>query len=89
MKTASFNRKKVINLKYFTDCYSFNNTCTFYFIYIKLKHYTLQTVNFKNASQPYYVQLSPDLEVLNTPQQYTDKLTYYNWLKEGVKRYKE
>ncbi|MCH2034807.1 MAG: thioredoxin family protein [Tenacibaculum sp.] len=50
---------------------------------------TLQTVNFKNASQPYYVQLSPDLEVLNTPQQYTDKLTYYNWLKEGVKRYKE
>ena len=50
---------------------------------------TLQTVNFKNASQPYYVQLSPELEVLNTPQQYTDKLTYYNWLKEGVKRYKE
>ncbi|CAL2059355.1 protein-disulfide reductase DsbD family protein [Tenacibaculum sp. 190524A05c] len=50
---------------------------------------TLQTVNFKNASQPYYVQLSPDMEVLNTPQQYTDKLTYYNWLKEGVKRYKE
>jgi thiol:disulfide interchange protein len=50
---------------------------------------TLQTVNFKNASQPYYVQLSPDMEVLNTPQQYTDKLTYYNWLKEGVKRYKD
>ncbi len=50
---------------------------------------TLQSVNFKNASQPYYVQLSPDLQVLNTPQQYTDKLTYYNWLKEGVKRYKE
>ncbi|AUC14025.1 hypothetical protein BTO06_02120 [Tenacibaculum sp. SZ-18] len=50
---------------------------------------TLQTVNFKNASQPYYVQLSPELEVLNTPQQYTDKLTYYNWLKEGVKRYKK
>ncbi|WP_442267442.1 cytochrome c biogenesis protein CcdA [Tenacibaculum sp. ZS6-P6] len=50
---------------------------------------TLQTVNFKNASQPFYVQLSPDLEVLNSPQQYTDKLSYYNWLKEGVKNFKK
>ncbi|SNR14647.1 Thiol:disulfide interchange protein DsbD [Tenacibaculum jejuense] len=50
---------------------------------------TLQTVNFKNASQPYYVQLSPDMEVLNTPQQYTDKLSYYNWLKTGLKKFKE
>ncbi|WP_299623450.1 cytochrome c biogenesis protein CcdA [uncultured Tenacibaculum sp.] len=50
---------------------------------------TLQTVNFKNASQPFYVQLSPEMEVLNSPQQYTDKLTYYNWLKEGLKNFKE
>ncbi|WP_299673330.1 cytochrome c biogenesis protein CcdA [uncultured Tenacibaculum sp.] len=50
---------------------------------------TLQTVNFKNASQPFYVQLSPDMEVLNTPQQYTDKLSYYNWLKTGLKKFKE
>ena len=39
---------------------------------------TFQVINFKNASQPYYVLLSPSLEVLNTPQQYTNKETYYN-----------
>jgi len=50
---------------------------------------TLQSVNFKNASQPYYVQMTADLELLNSPQQYTDKLTYYNWLKDGLKRFKQ
>ncbi|MDY0780800.1 protein-disulfide reductase DsbD family protein [Tenacibaculum sp. IB213877] len=50
---------------------------------------TLQTVNFKNASQPYYVLMSPDLEVLNSPQQYTDKSTYYDWLKEGLQNYQK
>ncbi|WP_075341158.1 protein-disulfide reductase DsbD family protein [Tenacibaculum agarivorans] len=50
---------------------------------------TLQSVNFKNASQPYYVQMTADMELLNSPQQYTDKLTYYNWLKDGLKRFKQ
>ena len=50
---------------------------------------TFQVINFKNASQPYYVLLSPDLEVLNTTQQYTDKDTYYNWLKQGLERFNE
>ena len=45
---------------------------------------TFQVINFKNASQPYYVLLSPDLEILNNAQQYTDRDTYYNWLKEGL-----
>jgi len=45
---------------------------------------TFQVVNFKNASQPYYVLLSPDLEVLNSAQQYTDRDTYYAWLKDGL-----
>ncbi|EAQ43040.1 protein-disulfide reductase DsbD [Polaribacter sp. MED152] len=45
---------------------------------------TFQVINFKNASQPYYVLLSPDLEVLNTAQQYTDRDTYYAWLKDGL-----
>lgn len=49
---------------------------------------TLQSVNFKNASQPYYVLMSPDLEVLNAPQQYTDKITYHSWLKDGLKKFK-
>ena len=36
-----------------------------------------QTLNFKNNSQPYYVLLSPQLELLNKPLQYTDTETYY------------
>ncbi|CAM1358128.1 protein-disulfide reductase DsbD family protein [Tenacibaculum xiamenense] len=50
---------------------------------------TLQTANFKIASQPFYVALSPDLEVLNSPEQYTDKETYEKWLKTSVDRFKE
>ena len=45
---------------------------------------TFQTVNFKTASQPYYVLMSPDLEILNSPLQYTDRDTYYAWLKESL-----
>jgi thiol:disulfide interchange protein DsbD len=48
---------------------------------------TFQVINFKNASQPYYVLLSPDLEVLNSAQQYTDRDTYYAWLKEGLENF--
>jgi len=48
---------------------------------------TFQVINFNNTSQPYYVLLSPDLEVLNNTQQYTDKDTYYNWLKEGLENF--
>ncbi len=48
---------------------------------------TFQVINFKNASQPFYVLLSPDLEILNTSQQYTDRDTYYSWLKEGLVRF--
>ncbi|PQJ79685.1 protein-disulfide reductase DsbD family protein [Polaribacter porphyrae] len=49
---------------------------------------TFQVINFKNASQPYYVLLSPNLEVLNTAQQYTDNETYYTWLQEGLRNFK-
>ncbi len=49
---------------------------------------TFQTLNFNAASQPYYVLLSPDLEVLNNAVQYTDRDTYKNWLQEGLKKYK-
>ncbi len=49
---------------------------------------TFQTLNFNAASQPYYVLLTPDLEVLNSSIQYTDKDTYLNWLKTGLKNYR-
>ncbi|SHJ90693.1 protein-disulfide reductase DsbD family protein [Pseudozobellia thermophila] len=48
---------------------------------------TFQTVNFNAASQPYYVLLSPDLEILNTAVQYTDSDTYRLWLEQGLERF--
>ena len=46
-----------------------------------------QTLNFKINSQPYYVLISPDLNILNTPIQYTDTETYKNWLNEGLESF--
>ncbi|WP_299669756.1 thioredoxin family protein [uncultured Polaribacter sp.] len=48
---------------------------------------TFQVLNFKNASQPYYILMNADLEILNTPQQYTDIETYKNWLQKGLENY--
>ncbi|WP_343486165.1 cytochrome c biogenesis protein CcdA [Allomuricauda sp. d1] len=48
---------------------------------------TFQTINFNAASQPYYVLLSPDLEILNEAVQYVDSETYEEWLKSGLDRY--
>tara|TARA_R100000935_G_scaffold15490_1_gene31062 strand:+ start:25705 stop:27687 length:1983 start_codon:yes stop_codon:yes gene_type:complete len=50
---------------------------------------TFQTLNFNAASQPYYVIMSPDLEILNTAVQYTDRDTYKEWLKKGVSNFKQ
>ncbi|SHM98702.1 protein-disulfide reductase DsbD [Polaribacter sp. KT 15] len=49
---------------------------------------TFQVVNFKNASQPYYILMNADLEILNSPQQYTDIETYKNWLEKGIYNFK-
>lgn len=48
---------------------------------------TFQSINFNAASQPYYVLLSPDLEVLNKSIQYTDRDKYRNWLLQGLQRF--
>jgi thiol:disulfide interchange protein len=48
------------------------------------KSATFQAINFKSASQPYYVLISSDLRILNKPIQYTSKDNYLNWLKEGL-----
>ena len=50
---------------------------------------TFQALNFNKVSQPYYVLLNTDLEILSVPQQYTDRDTYYNWLLEGLKQHKK
>ncbi len=46
---------------------------------------TFQEVNFSTASQPYYVLLSPNTELLSTPVQYVDTETYKEWLEKGIK----
>ncbi|MGB5434585.1 MAG: cytochrome c biogenesis protein CcdA [Maribacter sp.] len=50
---------------------------------------TFQTINFNSASQPYYVLLSPNLEVLNSAIQSADSDTYRDWLLKGLENYKE
>ena len=49
---------------------------------------TFQTVNFSTASQPYYVIMTPELEVLNSAIQNTDSDTYRAWLQTGLKRFR-
>ena len=49
---------------------------------------TFQTVNFQTASQPYYVLMTADLEILNHAEQYTDKDTYLTWLQKGIVNFK-
>ena len=46
-----------------------------------------QILNFKNASQPYYILMNADLEILNSPQQYTDIKTYKSWLEKGIENF--
>lgn len=51
---------------------------------------TLQTLNFKNNSQPFYVLLSPDMKLLNDPVGYTpDEAEYEKWLQEGIDKFKK
>ncbi|NHF59821.1 hypothetical protein FK220_010755 [Flavobacteriaceae bacterium TP-CH-4] len=50
---------------------------------------TFQTLNFGAASQPYYVLLSPDMEVLNQAIQKTDVSSYRAWLTTGLSKFEE
>lgn len=49
---------------------------------------TFQYLNFRTASQPYYVTLSPDLTILNKSIQYATIDDYALWLKTGLKNYR-
>ena len=58
----------------------------------KIKNYgdkwsTFQIINFKTASQPYYILMDSNLKILNTPQQYTDRDIYFNWLQKGLENF--
>ncbi|MCP4439894.1 MAG: DUF255 domain-containing protein [Aureispira sp.] len=50
---------------------------------------TFQLVNFEKQSQPYYILISPNEDVLNSPRAYTpDIATYKGFLEEGLKKFK-
>ena len=54
------------------------------------KFATLQSENFKNASQPLYVLISPDEKLLNKPVGYTpDPQAYAQWLQCGLDAFKK
>lgn len=49
---------------------------------------TFQTLNFKNNSQPYYVLLDSEMNLLNKPVGYTPSAEkYLAWLSEGIKEF--
>ncbi|QSS98283.1 thioredoxin family protein [Psychroflexus sp. ALD_RP9] len=51
---------------------------------------TFQTLNFKNNSQPFYVLLNSDLELLNSPVGYEPNAkAYLNWLQKGLQNFKK
>ena len=53
------------------------------------KFATLQSENFSNASQPFYVLISPDQKLLTRPVGYTpDPQAYAQWLRCGLEAYK-
>ena len=51
---------------------------------------TFQTINFQNNSQPYYVLMDADMNLLNKPTAYTpDADEYLAWLQEGLDNFNE
>lgn len=48
---------------------------------------TFQEVNFRTASQPYYVLITSEHQLLSTPVQYVDTDTYKTWLKNGLEKF--
>lgn len=50
---------------------------------------TFQAVNFGGASQPMYVVLSPDEELMNLPVGYSQPDAYKTWLECGLKAWQE
>lgn len=42
-----------------------------------------QAINFQSASQPYYILMTAEGQLLNSPIQYTDTQTFKEWLQTG------
>ncbi|CAL2085185.1 Cytochrome c-type biogenesis protein DsbD, protein-disulfide reductase [Tenacibaculum sp. 190524A02b] len=58
--------------------------------YIGEKWSELQTIKYKTNSQPYYVLMDTEEDNLVDPVAYTPNVDeYYNWLKQGIGKFKE
>jgi thiol:disulfide interchange protein DsbD len=54
------------------------------------KYSTMQSENFKNASQPLYVVLNGDQQLMTLPVGYTpNKKEYANWLNAGLEAFRK
>ena len=47
-----------------------------------------QVLNFGYLSQPFYVLISPEYQILNSPIQYTDSESYFRWLNDAIQNNK-
>jgi thiol:disulfide interchange protein DsbD len=77
------DRKKMLENEQFN--FKFNDGTLKKIKTIGDKWSTFQSHNFSSASQPFYVLLSNNEEILNPPIQYTNAENYFNWLKNGLK----
>ncbi|MBT8377024.1 MAG: thioredoxin family protein [Bacteroidia bacterium] len=51
---------------------------------------TLQTINFQNNSQPFYVLIDTDMNLLNSTKAYTPNADeYFDWLNQGLDNFKK
>ena len=48
---------------------------------------TFQYLNFKTASQPFYILITSEGVLLNDPIQYADKSTFKKWLNKGIQNF--
>ena len=70
----------------FNDKFKYINTLgkTQYVNTIGQKWSAFQLLNFKNASQPYYVAMEPTGEILSEPIQYVSEKKFESWLKSSI-----
>ena len=91
------NEEYVLISLYVDDRQKLRDDQMFNFKYFNGKIFSVETIgdkwsafqilNFKTASQPFYVTISSDMTVLNSPIQYSNANEFEIWLKEGLTNY--
>ena len=91
------NEEYVLISLYVDDRKKLSDDQMFNFKYFNGKVFSVETIgekwsafqilNFKTASQPFYIAISPDMTLLNSPIQYSNANDFEIWLKEGLANY--